>query len=62
MRVGELADWARSKSCVGRRSSGTCEHEACDENEEAVELLERLARFQGEDDAGKRVSGWLLVD
>ena len=62
MKVEQLADWARSKSCDDRRSSGTCEHEACDENEEAVRLLEKLVRFRGTDSRGRPVSGWLLAD
>ena len=62
MKVEQLADWARSKSCNDYRASGQCEHDACKENDEAVELLEKLVRFQGEDDAGKRMSGWLLAD
>lgn len=62
MTLEEIIGWAKTKSCRARRSGGTCEHEACAQNDRAVEALENARRFTGTDEDGQPVSGWLLPD
>jgi hypothetical protein len=62
MDMDELIAWAVSKNCGPRRQTGSCEHEACDENDRAIAVLRSAIKFEGTDAAGQRVSGWLIPD
>jgi hypothetical protein len=62
MTIEEIIRWAESKNCRPRREGGTCEHEACDENDRAISALRTARRFRGTDENGTAVSGWLLPD
>ena len=59
MKVHELADWALGKGCNYMKN---CDHPACREIEEAVRFLHRLQRFEGTDEAGRSVRGYIIED
>jgi len=62
MTIDEIIAWAKSKNCNDRRKTGTCEHEACKENERVIAVLQTAKWFSGTDQNGARVSGWLIPD
>jgi hypothetical protein len=62
MDMDGLIAWAETKNCGPRRKTGTCEHEACEENDRAITTLRSAKRFEGTGANGKRVSGWLIPD
>jgi len=62
MTIDEIIRWAKKKNCRDRRAGGTCEHEACAQNDRAIEALESARRFAGKDENGQAVSGWLLPE
>ena len=62
MTIEEIIRWAESKNCRPRREGGTCEHEACIENDRAIAVLRAARKFTGTDEKGMTVSGWLLPD
>ena len=63
MKASELVHWAETKNCGPRRTDGTCDHEACEVNVQAIALLNRLKEVSFADPAsGQQVEGWLLTE
>ena len=62
MALDEVVRWAETKNCGPRRKTGTCEHEACDENDRMIAILKKGRRFSGTDKNGQPISGWLIPD
>ncbi len=61
MTLEEIIRWAESKNCRPRRERGTCDDQACDQNDRAIAALRQARRFTGTDENGQAVSGWLLA-
>lgn len=62
MNKDKLVLWAKSKNCGPRRTKGTCEDAACEENDRNISILESMERFDGADSKGVKVRGWLIRD
>ena len=62
MDIAGVLSWAMTKNCNQRRRTGECDHSACQENARIIEFLSRASRFQGRNQEGDPVSGWLIPD
>ena len=64
MQPGDLADWAKSKACDRHRgvdSGHDCNNPAaCKQALTIAAYLERLTRFEGTSQDGRRVSGYII--
>ncbi len=58
----KTAEWALSKACNAMRAGDGCEHSGCAEALDAYEVLGRLQRFEGMDNNGQLVKGYIIED
>lgn len=54
-----LAQWIDAKICGPCKQGYTCDDFDCEQAKEISKLLNSLEEFEGKDNSGKEVRGWL---